>query len=218
MIAPVLKENATYRSVYFPNGVNWYDFYTGRFYKGGDLVAVQNNINEAVPMFLREGTGVFWQDVTNVRKTSDLGNEFILRGAFAFNSKNSTDDLKHYDSVLGMLSIRDYNNESNIQACIREGCEYTVAAVLSISNSSKSLDLTIVYTGGQKLNEPQVIKRVELYYNGGKIVQPLASPVTIQNTGRVTIPLNISDEQQVGTRRGYFKESQPRSNLNTQKE
>ena len=153
MIAPVLKENATFRAVYFPTGANWYDFYTGRLYKAGDLVAVQNSITDAVPMFLREGTGIFWQDVTNVRKSSQLGNEFILRAAFGFNSRNSTADVKKYDSFLGMLSIKDYNNESNIQACIREGCEYTVLAVLVISNSAKSLELDIAYTGGQRLNE-----------------------------------------------------------------
>jgi len=73
-------------------------------------------------LFLREGTGILWQNVTNVRKTSQLGNEFIIRAAFGFNSRNSTADIKRYDSVLGLLSIKDYNNETNIAACIREGC------------------------------------------------------------------------------------------------
>jgi hypothetical protein len=203
MLAPVLNQNATYRAVYFPAGTNWYDFYTGRLYKGGDLVAVQNQMTDPVPMFLREGTGVLWQDVTNIRKTSQLGNEFILRAAFVFNSRNSTTDLKKYDSVLGLLSIKDYNNESNIQACIREGCEYTILAVLAVSKTSKNLELDIGYAGGQRLNEAQIIRRLEIYYEGGSVIQALTTPLTITGPGRVVIPLNSAVEVEVPSRRGY---------------
>lgn len=203
MLAPVVKENTTFRSVYFPAGVNWYDFGSGRLYKGGDLVAVQNQITDAVPIFLREGTGLLMQNVANVRKTSQLGNEFILRAAFGFNSKNSTADLKKYDSAIGLLSIKDYNNETNIDYCLRQGCEYSFLAVLAISNSSKSLEIDVIYTGAQRLNEPQIINRVELYYDGGKITQTLTNAIVIQNPGRYVFPLNNAEHTVVNSRRGY---------------
>jgi alpha-glucosidase (family GH31 glycosyl hydrolase) len=53
MFAPIVTENVTYRSVYFPIGSNWYDYQTGRMYKSGDLVAIQNALNQTIPVFLR---------------------------------------------------------------------------------------------------------------------------------------------------------------------
>jgi hypothetical protein len=60
-----------------------------------------------------------YQNTTKVTKTSQLSNEFIMRTALGFNSKNSTMDTKRYEGVVGLLSIKDYNNETSIDLCIR---------------------------------------------------------------------------------------------------
>jgi len=75
--------------------------------------------------------------------------------------------------------------------------------VLSLSNAAKSLELEVVYTGGRGLNEAQLIRRVELYYDGGQIAQDLATPATISGPGRITIQLSNAVETKLASRRGY---------------
>ena len=40
---------------YLPKGANWYDFWTGQFYRGGQTVTLQTSFNR-VPMFVRAGS------------------------------------------------------------------------------------------------------------------------------------------------------------------
>lgn len=54
LVAPVLYENATQRSVYLPNGAQWTDFWTKEVYAGGQWVTVQAPIDQ-IPLFLRDG-------------------------------------------------------------------------------------------------------------------------------------------------------------------
>ncbi len=54
MVAPVYEYGARERDVYFPDGCNWYDFYTGRFIAGGQQLAC-NAPYERIPLFVREG-------------------------------------------------------------------------------------------------------------------------------------------------------------------
>ncbi|MDR0430560.1 MAG: DUF5110 domain-containing protein [Tannerellaceae bacterium] len=54
MVAPVYEYKTVTKQVYFPKGTNWYDFYSGKVYKGGE-----NNVVDApysrMPLFVPEG-------------------------------------------------------------------------------------------------------------------------------------------------------------------
>jgi alpha-glucosidase len=54
LVAPVLKPDVTRRMVYLPQG-KWYDYWTKKEYKGGNVVSVEAPL-ENVPMFVRGGT------------------------------------------------------------------------------------------------------------------------------------------------------------------
>lgn len=54
MVCPVYKYEARNRNVYFPEGTNWFDFYTGRYITGGQQVNVDAPY-EHIPLFIREG-------------------------------------------------------------------------------------------------------------------------------------------------------------------
>jgi alpha-D-xyloside xylohydrolase len=54
MVCPVYKYEARNRNVYFPEGTNWFDFYTGRYINGGQQVNVDAPY-EHIPLFIREG-------------------------------------------------------------------------------------------------------------------------------------------------------------------
>ena len=54
LCAPVLKEGATSRSVYLPEG-EWYDFFTNKKIKGGQIISVAAPL-ETVPLFVKAGS------------------------------------------------------------------------------------------------------------------------------------------------------------------
>ena len=54
LVAPVTSYKARNRSVYFPSGTTWYDFDSGRAYKGGTRVTVDAPF-ERLPLFVRAG-------------------------------------------------------------------------------------------------------------------------------------------------------------------
>ncbi|MDE5650509.1 MAG: DUF5110 domain-containing protein, partial [Duncaniella sp.] len=55
LVAPVYTYGATTRQVYFPAGSEWYDFYTGKEYAGGETVNVPAPY-ERMPLFVRSGS------------------------------------------------------------------------------------------------------------------------------------------------------------------
>jgi alpha-glucosidase len=54
LVAPVYEDGARQWSVYLPEGANWYDFYTGEFFTGGQTVRVAAPLDR-IPLFVREG-------------------------------------------------------------------------------------------------------------------------------------------------------------------
>ena len=54
LVAPIYEEGSTTRTVYLPSGVNWYDYYSGRLYRGGIQIDVEAPLGR-IPLFVREG-------------------------------------------------------------------------------------------------------------------------------------------------------------------
>lgn len=55
MVCPVYTYQARKRDVYFPAGVKWYDFYTGKTIEGGKKISVEAPL-ERVPLFVPAGS------------------------------------------------------------------------------------------------------------------------------------------------------------------
>jgi alpha-D-xyloside xylohydrolase len=55
LVAPVTQQGATSRSVYLPAGTDWYDWWTGRKYSGGQTVDAPAPIDR-IPLFARAGS------------------------------------------------------------------------------------------------------------------------------------------------------------------
>lgn len=55
LVAPVYKYKARTREVTFPAACGWYDFYTGKYIKGGQRIEVDAPF-EHIPLFVREGS------------------------------------------------------------------------------------------------------------------------------------------------------------------
>jgi alpha-glucosidase len=68
LVAPVLWEGVTSRSVYFPAG-EWYDYWSGQRFTGPARVSVPVTI-ESIPLFVRGGAFIFKQPV--VQHTGEM--------------------------------------------------------------------------------------------------------------------------------------------------
>lgn len=72
LVAPVVRESATKRNVYFPAGDNWIDWWTGRTYEGGKEVQIDAPLNR-LPLFARAGTVIPMQSV--VQHTGEMAGQ-----------------------------------------------------------------------------------------------------------------------------------------------
>jgi alpha-D-xyloside xylohydrolase len=55
LVAPVYKYKARSREVYLPLSCGWYDYYTSKFLKGGQMITADAPY-ERIPLYVREGT------------------------------------------------------------------------------------------------------------------------------------------------------------------
>lgn len=55
LINPVSEYKATSRKVYLPASTGWYDFYTGKYFNGGQTLDVDAPLNK-IPVFVKEGS------------------------------------------------------------------------------------------------------------------------------------------------------------------
>lgn len=55
MINPVVEFKAESRKVYLPASTGWYDFYTGKFFEGGNTIQATAPLSR-IPVFVREGS------------------------------------------------------------------------------------------------------------------------------------------------------------------
>jgi alpha-glucosidase len=55
LVASVLEPNTRIREVYLPTGTGWYDFFTGSYYEGGQVVTLDVPL-ERIPLLVRAGS------------------------------------------------------------------------------------------------------------------------------------------------------------------
>ncbi|MCL2566897.1 MAG: DUF4968 domain-containing protein [Alphaproteobacteria bacterium] len=54
LVANVLDKGQTLKDIYLPNGSNWYDLKTYKYYQGGQIIQIPVDL-DSIPMFLRTG-------------------------------------------------------------------------------------------------------------------------------------------------------------------
>ena len=110
-------------------------------------------MTDRVPLFIKEGHILFQQDTEKVVNTKQLDNHFVLLSGLRFDSRRSNATHKGYVSVGAILSIKDYHNDTLVDLCTREGCEYVFTFVASISSILRTLQIDIAYLGGRDFNQ-----------------------------------------------------------------
>lgn len=113
MINPVTNAKATQRKVYLPGGTEWFDFWSGTKYKGGQTVTADAPLDK-IPIFVRAGSilplGPFVQYADE--KPADPVELRVYPGADAgFELYEDENDNYNYEKgIYSVLKIR-WNNE-----------------------------------------------------------------------------------------------------------
>lgn len=99
-------------------------------------------MTDPIPIYIREGHGVFVQNVTGVTKTSQLNNHFEFRAGMYFVENASSSSVKRFTAGSFLLGLKNYEDESKLSLCIYEGCQYEMLWTLQLfSSGAQSLDL-----------------------------------------------------------------------------
>jgi alpha-glucosidase len=142
LVAPVLREGATERSVYLPAG-DWYDFWTGRRHAGGSTLRVPVTL-ESLPVFVRAGAFVFRQPV--VQHTGEMpGQPLDVTVYPAADSAASfyEDDGETRDYLKGAFVERRFTQRRERGGCVVE----VGAAKGSWRPAARGLRLRVLFEG-----------------------------------------------------------------------
>ena len=81
LVAPVTEQGATHRSVYLPAGCDWYNYWTGQRFHGGQAIDVDAPI-DTLPLFVKAGSIVpLGSDDGNAQKQQKIVSVKVYAGA-----------------------------------------------------------------------------------------------------------------------------------------
>jgi alpha-glucosidase len=116
LVAPVVREGATRRAVYLPQGF-WYDFWTGARVAGGQTLDREVAL-DSLPIYVRGGAFVFRQPV--VQHTGEMSGKPLRVDVYPAASSSATlyeDDGESFDYQKGGFFERDFSQERTAARC-----------------------------------------------------------------------------------------------------
>lgn len=163
MVAPILKLGKIQeRFVTFPK-VFWFDLITGNAafnpVYDSQIRKVSSKITENVPIFIRENSIVFMQEVQGIRRAKQLDNTYTLVAAVGFNSQREIHASGSIQSLANPLL------QSEVQNCIDSKKCQVEARLEGRPNLNSEGQLIKLIFSGQNSKEivPLKVKRVLIY-------------------------------------------------------
>lgn len=124
MICPVTEAKATERKVYLPKGCDWYDFWTGVKYQGGQSIISQAPIDK-MPIFVKAGTILPLADVMQYSSEKTLDNiEVRIYPGKDADYTLYEDEGNNYNYEIGRFSKIKFaysQNDNTLSIASREG-------------------------------------------------------------------------------------------------
>ena len=158
LVNPITGPKATFRQVYLPLGTNWYNFWTGKKYSGGQTLPIPSPIDE-IPLFIKEGSiipmGPFIQYATESADPIELRIYPGADGKFTFYE----DENDNYNYERGIYSTIDFKWDDINHQLIIEDRKGEFPNMLA----SRRFQITIVSEGNGN--------GVDLAQNPAKIIQ-----------------------------------------------
>lgn len=132
---------------------------------------------------------IFLQNTEHVRQTKDLNDRFTLVSGFHYDQQRSNATHRLYSSTGAHISLDDYNNNSKIDLCVSQGCDYVFNLLLTVTGGTRSLTITVSYGGGLGLNGLFVIDALTLHYDGETVTNHLQTPLEIKGAAKIIFPV-----------------------------
>ncbi|CAK60057.1 unnamed protein product (macronuclear) [Paramecium tetraurelia] len=149
---PILIENQTIRKAYFPKAY-WYHFLSGSRLQKQEDPGLEHFIvckyTDYVPLYIRGGSIILQQNITNVRSIKDLKNHF--HAVIAIGEK---------DSFGTMIDLDEFSDQKILEKCDQSNCILNV----NFSIQENKAEFTIVRAdNGKPASYPLFINRLKIY-------------------------------------------------------
>lgn len=122
LVTPIFENNTNTRYIYLPKGTNWFNL-DGKKFVGGNNYQIESNYREIAPIFLRQGSILFLNNVANVTRTHQLSSTFKL--VAAMQQAGTPKDL-YWEATGEILALRNYDDDQKIDQCAEYGCMHKV--------------------------------------------------------------------------------------------
>ena len=193
LVAPIVESGQTEKVVYFPDGTNWYNFYTNQKLEGGQQATIAVN-DTTIPTFVRAGAFIpMSHPLQSVKEYS--GDNLVL----------------HYyaDESVSNSSSKMYNDDGLTRSAIEKGM-YELLTFESARNENK-LDFTFRAKIGENYLSSE--KNIELVVHNisdqPKEITVNGEDVAIQwneTTNKVQIPLDWNTQETVSIKINWTQE------------
>ena len=161
MVAPVTEYGARTREVYFPAGTDWYDFYTGKEYKGGQTLTVDAPYGR-MPLFVAAGSLLpFGPDMQwSAEKPADVIDLYVYEGKdgdftlyedeglnYNYEKGQYADIPMHWDNATRTLTIGERKGEFPGMLKDRKFCVVLVSPQSPAGFEHKGKGVVVDYSG-----------------------------------------------------------------------
>jgi alpha-glucosidase len=187
LVEPIVESDQTEKEVYFPDGSNWYDFYTDKKYEGGQSSTVAVN-DTTIPTYVRGGAFIPMTHPIQSAKEYN-GNNLIVHYYADESVSNSTSKMYNDDGLTRgavakdeyeLLIFESVRNENNLSI--------TFGAKIgeNYSPSEKSIELVV----HNVTDQPK-----EITVNGERVAVKWNQP-----KNKMSIPFNWDTQETVSAK------------------
>lgn len=140
LVSTVVEKGAKTKSIYFPKGQNFYDFYTRECYEGGQTVEVPVDL-DAIPMYLSSGAILPMTDTVVHNMTTDVSKDLHI---ICVADKNGEFELYEDDGCTNAYKQGVYK-KTTIQMTIDSKITIDFATEGSYETPIEQVELDVVY-------------------------------------------------------------------------
>ncbi len=165
LIAPVLEPNAITWDVYLPKSINWYDFWTGKIYNGGQTIKAAAP-QDKIPVFVKAGSIIPMGKLMQytAEKSNDTLEIRIYKGA---NGEFSLyeDEGDNYNYENGKYTVINFMWNEKKQSLTIENLQGSYVGYL------KKRIFNIVFVSEETgIGKEVTVKKEEIVYNGKSMI------------------------------------------------
>lgn len=174
LVSPIVEAGKKEQNVYFPAKSNWYDFYTGEKYSGGNFKTVKTH-EEYIPTFVRGGAII--PLAKPMQSTKEYtGNDLILNYYYDSSVNKSKAKLYNDDGLLNNAEKAEQYEEMEFEAeLVKNRVIFEMESELGdlFSPTDKTIELNILHLPNQPKSVKTGWKRLKYSYENGKVKIPV---------------------------------------------